>query len=167
MEADTSVFHQVAYATNDLDEAVRLYASRFGVADFLRIDVTLDALLRGERRQVTLRIALANVSGVELELIQPVAGDAGLYSDAVAGANGFAIRFHHIAYRLVGARSHWDVLRGRLIDSRDIALDGESGDSVAYLYTDERSTLGHYVEYLWFTPEQFAQAQAAVPSIAL
>ena len=38
------------------------------------------------------------------------------------------------------------------------------GDSLRYIYTDERATLGHYVEHVWMAPDLLAQMRAVVPT---
>jgi len=32
-----------------------------------------------------------------------------------------------------------------------------------YIYTDERETLGHFIEHVWMSPELLAQMRAVVP----
>lgn len=43
-------------------------------------------------------------------------------------------------------------------------FEGALGDSLRYIYTDERATLGHYVEHVWMAPDLLAQMRAVVPA---
>lgn len=38
------------------------------------------------------------------------------------------------------------------------------GEMMRFIYTDERRTLGHYVEHVWLAPEVYAQLLAATPT---
>jgi hypothetical protein len=37
-----------------------------------------------------------------------------------------------------------------------VAIEGGS-EALRYLYLDARDLLGHYLEYVWMTPERWAQ----------
>jgi len=40
---------------------------------------------------------------------------------------------------------------------------GGMGEVMRFAYTDERATLGHYIEHVWFDPGFYAQMAGAVP----
>ena len=48
--------------------------------------------------------------------------------------------------------------------SHPIVYQGALGEMLRYFYTDERPTLGHYVEHVWMSPDLLAQLAAAIPT---
>jgi Glyoxalase/Bleomycin resistance protein/Dioxygenase superfamily len=153
---------QVAYVTNDLDEAIALFEREYDAPGFF----VFSNVPPGVENPVgpVLKIALANVGGVEIELIEPVGDTAPLFSDPLTGREGLAIVFHHVAIRIDGPLANWD----RHVASIDFAkhkivFEGAMGDDLRYFYTDERSALGHCVEHVWMSPAILEQMAAAVP----
>ncbi len=134
---------QIAYVTNDLAAAMARLTADYGTPGFFE----MSNIQPGEdpAGKPVLKIALALVGGVDVELIEPVGDTAPLFSDVLPDGEGLAIRFHHIAARIDGPLSNWDA-------------------HVAYIYTDERATLGHYVEHVWMSPDLLAQMRGIVPA---
>jgi len=156
---------QIAYVTNDLDAAAALLEKQYGVPGFYKFD-TSGVAQPGDPQ---LRIALARVGGVEIELIEPLGTTATLFSD-VLPPNGkeLAIKFHHVAIRIDGALENWQQHRAAVdISQHPIVYQGGLGDMLRYFYTDERSTLGHYVEHVWMSPELLAQLAGVIPTYPL
>jgi|SRR5690606_1327453 len=156
---DLGRHHQIAYVTNDLDHAFDIYAKHYGVPQFfeLQLPPTPDGSPQ------PLRIALANVGGVEVELIQPIPA-ATLYAEVLPKDGSFAMVFHHICIRIEGDMAAWDRHRANIDEkAHPIVIEGAFGDVVRYCYTDERSRLGHYLEHVWYSPEQLEQMKLAVP----
>jgi hypothetical protein len=153
---------QVAYVTNDLDAAAAALEKQFGIPGFYKFDTTGVA----QPGDPQLRIGLARVGGVEVELIEPQGTTAALFSEALPkDAAGLAIRFHHVAIRIDGSLEDWERHRAAIDTARHpIAYQGALGDMLRFFYTDERSTLGHYVEHVWMSPELLAQLGAAIPT---
>jgi hypothetical protein len=112
-----------------------------------------------------LRIGLTRVGGVEIELIEPQES-AALFSDVLPrGPAGISIRFHHVAIRIEGSLGDWERHRAAIDPAaHPIVYQGGLGDMLRFFYTDERPTLGHYVEHVWMSPELLAQLGAAVPT---
>jgi hypothetical protein len=153
---------QIAYVTNDLDAAAALLEKQYGVPGFYKFD-TRGVAQPGDPQ---LRIALARVGGVEIELIEPQGTTAALFSDVLpANGNALAIKFHHVAIRIEGALENWQQHRAAVeITQHPIVYQGGLGDMLRYFYTDERSTLGHYVEHVWMSPDLLAQLAGAIPT---
>jgi hypothetical protein len=153
---------QVAYVTNDLDAAAALLAKQYGIPGFYKFDTTGVA----QPGDPQLRIGLARVGGVEIELIEPQGSATNLFSEVLArGSAELAIRFHHVAIRIDGPLENWERHRAAIDTARHpIAYHGALGDMLRYFYTDERPTLGHYVEHVWMSPELLAQLGAAIPT---
>jgi hypothetical protein len=153
--------HQVAYVTNDLDRAMALFKSAYAAPGFFVGD---NSTTRSRPEDPRLRLALCNVGGVEIEMIEPIGDTAPIYSDILARGPALEIRFHHVAIRVDGPIENWHSHVSSLdLDKHPIALQGHLGDDCHFLYTDERSRLGHYIEHVWFSPELAAQMRANVP----
>jgi hypothetical protein len=153
---------QVAYVTNDLVAAMDLLKREYGAPGFFE----LTNIQPGEdpTGKPVLKIALAVVGGVEIELIEPQGDTAPLFSDPLPEGDKLAIRFHHVAVRIDGSEENWDAHVASLDLSRHpVVFEGEVGDMLRYIYTDERETLGHLIEHVWMSPELLAQMRAVVP----
>ena len=154
---------QIAYVTNDLAAAMARLTAEYGTPGFFE----MSNIQPGENSagKPVLKIALALVGGVEVELIEPIGDTAPLFSDVLPGGDDLAIRFHHIAARIDGPLSNWDAHVASLdLTTHQVAFDGAIGDMLRYIYTDERATLGHYVEHVWMSPDLLAQMRGIVPA---
>jgi Glyoxalase/Bleomycin resistance protein/Dioxygenase superfamily len=76
-------FHQLGYVTNALDHARRIFADLHGVKHFRERERTIACERFGVRGTAVLRVALANMPGVQIELIQPVTGQIEVYADTL------------------------------------------------------------------------------------
>lgn len=148
-----SVF-QIAYATNDLENAMRLFRDRFGTGRFTMLDVPADVM----------RIGLAYAGRMMIELIQPV-NDGGLYSNWIAGTEGFALRHHHFGI-LADSKAQLTAIRQAHIDAgTTIATEGSMPGALDFLYVDTTADLGHYLEYVRLDPAGvaiFAQIEGSL-----
>ena len=153
---------QIAYVTNDLDAAAALFEREYGAPGFYKFDNAQVA----QPGDPQLRIALARVGGVEIELIEPVGATAPMFSRHLPeDRTELAIRFHHVAIRIEGSLDDWERHRAAIDTQRhSIAYQGALGDLLRFFYTDERTALGHYVEHVWMSPELLEQLKAAVPT---
>lgn len=156
-------FHQMAYVTNDLDRARDAFAEHYGVARFFILsDPPPDHIPPGIP---PLRIALANLGGIELELIQPLGHALPVFADPLPRDGSFAIQFHHMAVRIAGDLAAWNEHRASIDASQHaVVFQGAIAADLRFLYTDERSRLGHYVEHIWMSPKVLQQMAQAVPS---
>ena len=156
-------FYQSAYITNDLDRAIELYRTTYGVPEFLTLDADYEVDYRGAAGRLNLRIALVNLNGVQIELIQPRQDCIDMYSEGLPPA-AFAIRHHHLAVRVEGDEARWDAWRSQLEQGgRKVAMEASMGFA-RFLYVDDRPLVGHYTEYFWSTDEQRRRFDAAIPS---
>ncbi len=154
---------QIAYVTNDLDAAIEMFKREFGAPGFFVFTNAQPGMAQSDGAQ--LRIALTLIGGVEIELIEPIGETAPLFSAVLPESAELVVRFHHVAQRIEGPIENWNAHVSALDASvHPVAWTGEQGDDLRYMYTDERATLGHYVEHVWFSPALLAQMQAAVPS---
>jgi hypothetical protein len=156
-------FHQIAYVTTDLERAKSLFREHYGVARFFMLcDPPPDNIPPGIP---PLRVALANLGGTEVELIQPLGRELPVFADALPRDKSFALRFHHICFRIAGDLADWNAHRASIDEGEHrVAFHGALEDDLRFLYTDERSRLGHYVEHIWMSPKVLQQMAQAVPS---
>jgi hypothetical protein len=156
---------QVAWVTPDLDRTLAVFRELYRVPEFLVIEPDFPSVVFGEAGQMKLRVALANVDAMQLEVIQPVGGGVDrFYRDYLPGDGSFATVFHHVCVRVGGSVEDWDAYLETLGGERPIALTGDLGPEARVVYTDERATIGMIVEHVWFSPAQHARMSAAIPT---
>lgn len=142
-------FYQTAYVTNDLDQALELFKEIYGVPQFLVMPSDMPATYRGGPGRLHIRLALANLDGVQIEVIEALEGCIDLYREGLPGA-GFGLVHHHLAMRVKGPRAAWDRWRAEAAASdRAFVLEGDLGDTAQFAYLDDKRRLGHYTEYFW------------------
>jgi len=144
--------YQLAYVTSDLARAIRLFKSRLTVDDFLT--VTLHLNLTTPAARASINVGVAWVGDLQIELIEPVSGAIQIYRDAIP-SDPAAVAFHHLAMRVSGDLPRWNDARAGIADDR-IAIEGGS-DGMRFAYVDERSTLGHFLEYVWMSERFLAR----------
>ena len=98
--------YQLAYATNDFEQALEQCTAIYGVREFTklpRININL-----GAGRTVVCNLALAWVGTTQLEVIQPLEGEVAIYAEGLP-SSGFALKLHHLA-RLHATRAEVEAL---------------------------------------------------------
>lgn len=155
--------HQIAYVTTDLDEALRRIDDAYELERYYFIDTQANP---GHPNQPPLKIALVRTAQTELEIIQPLGPGAEVWASPLPTDGSFAMVFHHFATTVHGTmedferyRASWDN------DKHPIVVDGWSGDNARWFYTDERATLGHFIEHCWFSDSLTAYMAAEVPKV--
>lgn len=87
--------HQLGYVVGDIERACRYYEGLYGMSFSPVIDVDMGgAVLRGRPVATTIKVAFAQSGSVQVEFIQPVAGE-NLYTEFLA-RHGDGI--HHLAF---------------------------------------------------------------------
>ena len=153
---------QVAYVTSDMARAIATFRHDYDVPGFFEFANDAPGMVQSDGAR--LKIALAIVGGVEIELIEPQGDTAPLFSAALPQDGSFAIRFHHVAYRIDGTLADFEAHMASIDPVRHpVAWSGSLGDVMRFAYTDERAVLGHYVEHVWMAPEMLAQMRQAIP----
>lgn len=142
--------YQNAYVVRDLDEAIRRLGEHHGVEGFAALEA--DFLLKtptGER-SARMRVALGWAGRLQIELIQPISGDVDIYSAYLPADPGDATpRLHHVAVR----RDDLAAMRAEIAGLKfPVVFEGE-GPGIEYVLLDARESLGHYLEYVWATPD--------------
>src|SRR5271154_3264322 len=72
---------QLAYVTSDLDAASALFEREYGAPGFYKFDTMQSGVVSPGDPQ--LRIGLARVGGVEIELIEPLGTTAPMFSEVL------------------------------------------------------------------------------------
>lgn len=155
-----NAFHQIAYVTNDFDRALGIFREQHGITRFLELrDLRYPVTVDGQEAHC--HVALARSGGLEIEIITPLGGAVDLYREPIAGS-GFRLRFHHVAQRLPDEATLRAVRATLTAQGYDFPIDGQS-NGMTYFYADMRETLGHYVEYIYATPDYWASVGGAIP----
>ena len=156
---------QIAWVTPDIERSLGQFRQAYRVDDFYRMDLDFGAQVFGESGSMKLKMALANVDNIQLELIEPTGGGIDrIYRDVLPADGSHANILHHVCVKLEGTLADWDDYVSGLGESSPIVYVGEGGPDYRFLYTDDRATLGIYVEHLWRSPSLDAAMAAAVPT---
>ena len=91
-----AAFYQLAYVTTDLEQALEIFKTRYGVPNVTRVG-ELALQLDGGGTTI-IRLALCFVGQVELEIIEPVGGEDDIYRRALPDS-GFGLVWHHVGFR--------------------------------------------------------------------
>jgi hypothetical protein len=141
---------QNAYVTHDIDKAMRALSDRCGLADYVTFEPDMILKTPDGDKPSRVKAAFAWAGRLQIELIQPVSGFQEHYLPFLpADRTDFTPRFHHMAVR----RETLDEIRAE-IAQLGLPLAFEGGvPGLTYIYLDARATLGHYLEYIWASPE--------------
>jgi Glyoxalase/Bleomycin resistance protein/Dioxygenase superfamily len=157
-----AIYSQTAYVTNDMEQALAVFRDQFDVPSFYVFANDAPGMVQSDGAQ--LKIALAIVGGVEIELIEPLGDTAPMFSAPLPSDGSFAIRFHHVAYRIEGDLSDYEAHMASIDPGKHpVIWSGSLGDVMRFAYTDERAILGHYVEHVWMHADLRAQLGGAIP----
>ena len=158
----SAIYSQTAYVTNDMQQALAVFRDHYDVTSFYVFANDAPGMVQSDGAQ--LKIALAVVGGVEIELIEPQGHTAPMFSAPLPSDGSFAIRFHHIAYRIEGDLSDFEAHMASIdSEKHPVIWSGSLGDVMRFAYTDERALLGHYVEHVWMHADLRAQIAGAIP----
>lgn len=158
----SAIYSQTAYVTNDMEQALAVFRDHYDVTSFYVFANDAPGMVQSDGAQ--LKIALAVVGGVEIELIEPQGDTAPMFSAPLPSDGSFAIRFHHVAYRVEGDLSDFEAHMASLDPERHpVIWSGSLGDVMRFAYTDERALLGHYVEHVWMHADLRTQMAGAIP----
>lgn len=141
---------QNAYVTHNLDKAMKLVDDRFGRIDWIVFDPEMILQTPSGPKESSVRAALGWKDGLQIELIQPVAGYLDHYLPVLpADKDDYVPRFHHIAVR----RDDEAAMRKEIEQLGFPLLFESSVPGLVFIYLDAGQTLGHAFEYIWATPE--------------
>jgi hypothetical protein len=138
--------YQNAYVTHDLAAAMAIVGERYGLEDWIRFEMELPVRTPEGERSLSVKVACAWAGWLQIELIEPVSGAVEPYLPYLPPDKSDATpRFHHISLR----RDDYDAMQTE-ITRLGLPFVCEGGiPDLLYTYLDGRSTLGHFVEYVW------------------
>ncbi len=131
---------QLGYVTNDIDQAVAMFAKRFGITDY-RCN---DSDLPGDGRVCTRTVW---VGAMMYEIAMGYGPGMECFSDFAPQGGEFVLRFHHFGY-LVPDEAAWAVLDDQIVRS---GLNVRKPSDIAgYVKTCfvEVPELDHMLEYI-------------------
>ncbi len=155
---------QLAWITNDIERSIAQFQNFYSVPSFFTMEQEFAATVRGETGVMKMRVALANVDDIQLEIIQPCGGIDAIYREVLPADGTHANVFHHICTKVNGTQADWDAYLRSLGPERPICYQGDIGKGGAFCFTDERATLGLYMEHLWLGEEADAMMARLVPT---
>lgn len=141
--------YQNAYVTHDLDRAMERLSDRFGLKEYIVLDLEMTLKTNQGEKPASVKVAFIWVGGLQIELIQPRTGFVDHYLRFLpSDRSDPALRFHHIAVR----RDDLTSMRAEIAAlNLPVAFEGEV-PGLTYVYLDATATLGHYLEYVWASP---------------
>lgn len=131
---------QIAYATNDIEQAKTLFQQQLGIRQFRQLSGQLPS---GGH----IHVELAWVGNIMYELLTASGEGSELYLHQLP-TDAFAIRHHHLGF-LLRSEAEWQALQ------REIAERQWHMPHISHTPGFMRScfvdcpALGHYLEYLW------------------
>jgi hypothetical protein len=160
--------YQVSYVARDLDQAMAFLRQKMGAGEFSVREPDLLVTVAGEQRPQKIRVALANIGRMQIEVIEPVSGAIGIYTEGI-DYDRSVLTFHHVGIAVPGPIANWTRMEQEVRASGDefalsFAYDDGANALVRFAYVDTRPSTGHYTEYLWWAPGM-ATADAALPNL--
>lgn len=141
--------YQNGYVTHDLDKALEIFASRFAMVDFGSYDADIEVSTSQGARRLAMRIAAGWTGGLNIEVMQPVAGHVEpLLAMLPADRSDAAPRFHHVALR----RDSLAEMRAEVAGCGLPLAFGGTPPGMEFAYLDARASLGHFIELVWKAP---------------
>lgn len=146
---------QLSYVAKDRDRAVDFAAAKLEIDNFTLFDARYPTLTRGTVQDFSLRVAVANTGTHQFEIIEPVSGPTWIYTDGI-DLDRQILTFHHVGVAVIGPYSTWQETLAKLREDGDEIVQlcepppGEE-PAACFAYVDNRRTLGHHTEYLWWS----------------
>ena len=147
---------QLSYVARDRDRAVEFAAAKLGIENFFCFEGKCPVRTRGNIEDLLLRVAVANTGTHQFEIIEPVSGPTWIYTDG-RDLDRQALSLHHVGVAVMGPHSVWqDTIAQLRADGDEIVqiselAPGEEPQAL-FAYVDNRASLGHFTEYLWWSP---------------
>jgi len=142
---------QNAYLTRNMRKAIELFEARADIRKLLQFEATTEVMTPSGPGVFTNKLAFIWVGYFQYVFFVPLSGSMTLYLDQLPPDE--SLMFHHVCMRV----DDWSGFRAR-VDRQPYPVAIEGGnDALRFLYLDAREFLGHYLEYVWMTPERWGQ----------
>lgn len=148
----TGRHYQNAYVTRNVDKAVATFREHADVRTIMEIETPVQVWTPLGEGSGVQKLAFVWVEDLNYELIEPKSGDVlAIYRDALPEDDG--LQFHHVCHVV----DDWAELEAKIAASPfPVLLKGGTPGMLQFCYTDTRSWLGHYTEYVWMVPDRWA-----------
>jgi methylmalonyl-CoA/ethylmalonyl-CoA epimerase len=141
---------QVAVVVKDLDESLKKYWEEYGIGPWdihtFNPSTVSDMIMRNKRVDYAMRLALADVGGVQWELIEPL-DDKSIYAEFLK-EHGEGL--HHVAFAVDNYDEAMAFFKGKGIG----VLQGGTWHGLTYTYLESEDTLSIIAE-IYSVPEDF------------
>ncbi len=151
LEGLAPYFYQVAYVIPDLEKAMKWYKRVFGVKHFGILEAEMGStpeapfFYRGRPARASITLALGDLNGTEIELIQPRSPDS-LWAEHLKTAGP---GLHHICFMVPEFEPAVAEFRN---NGYEPAIQGSNRNGelqVEFAYFDCRAQGASYVELIW------------------
>ena len=144
--------YQNAYVTRNRDKAVATLRDRHGMTDdFILFEPDIEVRTPGGVGRAQTRVALGWTGDLQIEIIEPVSGLVDIYLPYLPKDD--SLRFHHASTRV----DDWIPFLKEIERQKYPVAYAGGFEGLQFVYLDARDTLGHYLEYMWATPEWWKQ----------
>ena len=152
---------QIAVVVKDCDATVRKYADDYGIGPWaiyeFNPDTVSDMIIDGKPVKYAMRLALADIGGVQWEIIQPK-DDISIYAQFLK-EHGEGL--HHVAF---GTDNYEKTVQFYRDKGRPV-LQGGTWEGLTYTYLDSRKDLGVIAEIYDLVPDfQWPEPLAVYPA---
>jgi hypothetical protein len=136
---------QMAWATNDIARAQKVMRDRYGVVNWTRFGGPMP-------QGGSIHVELAWVGTIMYELMTAQGPGSAIYMDRLPHKDGFHMKHHHLGY-IVESEAGWEALLAE-VEAKGHHMPHYSAKSpFAKSCFVDAPELGHYLEYIWPTPE--------------
>ncbi len=135
---------QIAYATNDIDQAKHMFSARLGVTAWRQLAGQMPS---GGH----IHIELAWVGTVMYELLTSSGPGSDLYMGRLPAGDGFKLKHHHLGY-LIPDQAQWDGLMASVTTHGWPVVHQSHTEGFMRSCFIDAPELGHYLEYLFPEP---------------
>jgi hypothetical protein len=151
---------QIAMVVKDCDAAVKTWADNYGIGPWniyeFNPDTVNDMIIRGEKVDYAMRLALCDIGGVQWELIEPK-DDKSIYAEFLR-EKGEGL--HHVAF---GTDNYAETVKFYKDKGLPI-LQGGEWSGLTYTYLDSQKDLNLIAEIYDLVPDfDWPEPQAVYP----
>ncbi|WP_309084603.1 VOC family protein [Chelativorans sp.] len=143
--------YQIAYVTTDLDYALKVFTNDYDVPRWKVLGEVSLALDDGGSTRI--RLALTFVGPLQLEIIEPLGGEDALYREALP-PEGFGLKWHHVGFKVPSVEALAEIREKVAARGDPYVIGGGDPKSAKFFYADARHRLGHFLEYIYLSPER-------------
>lgn len=151
---------QIAMVVKNCDEAVKIWADKYGIGPWKIYEfnpgTVNDMIIRGEKVDYAMRLALCDIGGVQWELIEPK-DDKSIYAEFLRDKGE---GLHHCAFGTDNYQKTVEFYKDKGLP----ILQGGEWDGLTYTYLDSQKDLNLIAEIYDLVPDfSWPEPQAVYP----